>query len=109
MDRLQPGCWTTSKPMSRQLLYAVFLWSLCTAAAGAENNDQADSADEEQNSDKEQSQEQQPEPEIPDLEFIEFLGQFETDAGEWIAPGNLLMDEFDNFLDMVANQQDTDN
>ena len=24
--------------------------------------------------------------EAPDLEFLEFLGQFETEAGEWIGP-----------------------
>ena len=26
----------------------------------------------------------------PDLEFLEFLGQFETDSGEWIDPDSLI-------------------
>lgn len=30
----------------------------------------------------------------PDLEFLEFLGQFETDAGEWIYPDKLLAEDF---------------
>lgn len=71
---------------------------------GAQDNNPDGSAEDEENNAPEQA-----EPEIPDLEFIEFLGQFESDAGEWIAPGNLLMDEFDNFLEVIGNQQDTDN
>jgi len=31
---------------------------------------------------------------IPDLEFLEFLGQFETNAGEWIDPEQLLIEDF---------------
>ena len=34
----------------------------------------------------------------PDLEFLEFLGQFETDDGQWIDPGSLLAEEFDDLL-----------
>ncbi|GJM12321.1 MAG: hypothetical protein DHS20C12_07240 [Pseudohongiella sp.] len=37
--------------------------------------------------------------ESPDLEFLEFLGTFETDAGEWIDPDSLLTDEFTELLD----------
>ena len=33
-------------------------------------------------------------PEMPDLEFLEFLGQFETDEGEWMDPSSLMADEF---------------
>lgn len=35
---------------------------------------------------------------LPDLEFLEFLGQFETDNGEWIDPGSLLAEEFEDLL-----------
>tara|TARA_B110000858_G_scaffold198483_2_gene265571 strand:- start:20372 stop:20614 length:243 start_codon:yes stop_codon:yes gene_type:complete len=34
----------------------------------------------------------------PDLEFLEFLGQFETDAGEWIDPESLITEEFTKLL-----------
>ena len=40
---------------------------------------------------------------IPDLEFLEFLGQFETDAGEWIEPDSLLTEEFTELLDVSTN------
>lgn len=36
---------------------------------------------------------------VPDLEFLEFLGQFETDAGEWIDPDSLLTEEFSELLE----------
>jgi len=35
----------------------------------------------------------------PTLEFIEFLGSFETDAGEWIDPTELIQPEFDQFME----------
>jgi len=35
---------------------------------------------------------------IPDLELIEFLGQFETDSGEWIEPDSLLTENFEDLL-----------
>ena len=38
----------------------------------------------------------------PDLEFLEFLGQFETDAGEWVDPNSLLTEEFTELLDASA-------
>ena len=99
-----PGMERPRARTSRDLLLAVFCWSLCTAASGAQDNGQDPDAEEEENNAAEQSP-----LEVPDLEFIEFLGQFESDAGEWIAPGNLMMDEFDNFLEVIGNQQDTDN
>lgn len=40
---------------------------------------------------------------IPDLEFLEFLGQFETDEGQWISPGNLMSEEFANLLEVAEN------
>jgi len=44
----------------------------------------------------------------PDLELLEFLGQFQTDAGEWIAPASLLSDEFQELLDSMATEPDDD-
>jgi len=43
----------------------------------------------------------------PDLEFLEFLGQFETDAGEWIDPDSLLTEEFAELLD-ASTEASTD-
>lgn len=40
----------------------------------------------------------------PDLEFLEFLGQFETDDGQWIDPGNLLSEEFEDLLNVAENR-----
>lgn len=44
----------------------------------------------------------------PDLEFLEFLGQFETDAGEWIDPDSLLAEEFTELLDASVEAGSTD-
>lgn len=41
----------------------------------------------------------------PDLEFLEFLGQFETDAGEWIDPDSLLTE---GFTELLEASTDTD-
>lgn len=35
----------------------------------------------------------------PSIEFLEFLGQWETDEGEWIAPEELADDEFAQLLE----------
>ena len=39
---------------------------------------------------------------LPDLEFLEFLGQFETDEGEWIDPGSLMAEEFTMLLNATV-------
>jgi hypothetical protein len=39
----------------------------------------------------------------PDLEFLEFLGQFETDDGEWIGPTILQAEEFDELLTVAES------
>ncbi|MFT7470814.1 MAG: hypothetical protein ACI8XU_000707 [Kiritimatiellia bacterium] len=44
---------------------------------------------------------------VPDLEFLEFLGQFETDAGEWIDPDSLLTEGFTELLD-ASSEADSD-
>ena len=46
---------------------------------------------------------------VPDLEFLEFLGQFETDAGEWIDPDSLLTEEFTELLDASTGADSGDN
>jgi hypothetical protein len=40
---------------------------------------------------------------MPDLEFLEFLGQFETDEGQWISPGNLMSEEIDDLLEVAES------
>jgi hypothetical protein len=37
--------------------------------------------------------------ETPSIEFLEFLGEWETDEGEWIAPEELADDEFAQLLE----------
>lgn len=66
----------------KQKLIAACLLGFVSAAQGAEN----EPAD-------------QQNPNLPSLEFLEFLGQFETDSGQWIEPGSLLTEEFGNLLD----------
>ena len=46
---------------------------------------------------------------VPDLEFLEFLGQFETDAGEWIDPDSLLTEGFTELLDASIEANSDDN
>jgi len=36
---------------------------------------------------------------LPDMEFLEFLGSFETDSGEWVDPTELLQVEFELLLE----------
>ncbi|MEX2131729.1 MAG: hypothetical protein WD772_09590 [Pseudohongiellaceae bacterium] len=36
---------------------------------------------------------------VPSLEFLEFLGQWETDEGEWLPPEQLIEGEFVQLLD----------
>ena len=35
----------------------------------------------------------------PSLDFLEFLGQWETDEGEWISPEDLANDDFVELID----------
>ena len=39
----------------------------------------------------------------PDLEFLEFLGSFETNSGEWIDPTELMQPEFQDLLNSVRS------
>lgn len=45
---------------------------------------------------------------VPDLEFLEFLGQFETDAGEWIDPDSLLTEAFTELLEASTGAESDD-
>ena len=49
------------------------------------------------------------EPNLPDLEFLEFLGQFETDSGEWVAPGVLMEEEFELLLEAAIRAEQNEN
>lgn len=40
----------------------------------------------------------------PSLEFLEFIGQWETDDGEWISPDQLLNGDFIQLLDVAVQQ-----
>jgi len=43
---------------------------------------------------------------LPDLEF---LGQFETDNGEWVAPGILMAEEFEILLEAAIRAEQDEN
>lgn len=60
------------------------LWILCAASTGFAAEEEAET-----------------EAEFPSLEFLEFLGSFETDAGEWIDPESLLAEEFEDLLNVA--------
>ncbi len=40
----------------------------------------------------------------PSLELLEFLGQWETDEGEWISPSDLADENFVELIETVAQQ-----
>jgi hypothetical protein len=44
---------------------------------------------------------------LPDLELLQFLGEFETDEGEWIEPELLLESEFSQLLDALSARTPT--
>lgn len=48
--------------------------------------------------------------ETPSIEFLEFLGAWETDEGGWIAPEELADDEFAQLLEAVieTGHEDSD-
>ena len=46
--------------------------------------------------------EEELDPNLPNLEFLEFLGSFESDAGNWIDPGSLITEDFGNFLNAAV-------
>lgn len=45
------------------------------------------------------------ETEFPDLELLEFLGQFATDDGDWLEPSSLLSDVFEQLLDAATEKE----
>ncbi len=44
--------------------------------------------------------------EIPSLEMLEFLGEWETYEGEWIDPGEFEDDSFDQLIEPVSVNED---
>ncbi len=54
----------------------------------------------------EDEQENQQNNALPDIEFLEFLGQFESDEGEWISPESLMAQEFEGLLNAALNTND---
>lgn len=44
----------------------------------------------------------------PTLELLEFLGQWETDEGEWIDPSELDNDKFVELLDATATEDENE-
>ena len=40
---------------------------------------------------------------MPDLELLEFIGQWETDDGDWISPDQLQSGEFGQLLEAAAS------
>lgn len=46
---------------------------------------------------------------LPDLEFLEFLGQFETDNGEWINPASLMTEDFEILLEAAIRAGQNEN
>lgn len=69
----------------KEKLITACLLGFISAAQGAENEDS-----------------DQQDLNLPDLELLEFLGQFETDSGQWLDPGSLLTEEFGELLDAIT-------
>lgn len=42
----------------------------------------------------------------PSLEFLEFLGQWETGDGEWLSPTDLVDESFGQLLDTLNEQEE---
>lgn len=53
--------------------------------------------------------ESQEAPLLPDIELLEFLGSFQTDNGEWIAPESLLGEEFEELFDLADRMDQISN
>ena len=43
---------------------------------------------------------------VPDLELLELLGSFQTEAGDYMDPGMMLNDELVELLDLAARMDD---
>lgn len=68
-------------------LLALCLSAMIATSHGAENESEAEDEDT-----------------FPDLELLEFLGQFETDEGQWMPPSSLLADEFELILEATKRE-----
>ena len=74
-----------SEPRVTKVLQLMIVLSLFTSGARAAE-DNLETEIEEQSSN------------LPDMEFLEFLGSFETDSGDWVDPTELLQIEFELLL-----------
>lgn len=45
---------------------------------------------------------------IPNIQLLEFLGQFETETGQWMDPESLISDEFELFLEAAEQSENSD-
>jgi len=72
-------------PINALAAFRILLFSYAPLAQGAANEVPADFAPR------------------PDLEFLEFLGSFETHSGDWIDPTELMLPEFQELLDSVRS------
>lgn len=43
---------------------------------------------------------------LPSLELLEFLGEFATDSGDWVSPGELMTPEFEQLLKQLEGASD---
>lgn len=80
-----------SKPGSRSVIQLMVVIGLLTSGAQAAENTTGNEAE-------------QHHVEMPDLELLEFLASFETDAGEWIDPIVFLDKEFEQLLSEAESQ-----
>ena len=81
-----------SEPGLTKVLQLLIVLSLFTSGAKAAE-DNLETELEEQSSN------------LPDMEFLEFLGSFETDSGEWVDPTELLQIEFELLLEDAELQK----
>jgi hypothetical protein len=40
---------------------------------------------------------------LPSLDFLEFLGSFETDSGQWVDPAELMQPDFEQLLENIGS------
>jgi hypothetical protein len=40
---------------------------------------------------------------LPGLDFLEFLGSFETDSGQWVDPAELMQPDFEQLLENIGS------
>jgi hypothetical protein len=46
---------------------------------------------------------------LPSMDFLEFIGEWETEEGEWIDPLDLEREETGQLIETISEQNNTDN